>query len=82
MISFGLYVPLELIVGGRINNSFDANNEEEIRQNYSLLRKEIEIKLGGGCKFFSGSGEGKYGNKNSMEDLEKSLSKIENLSKK
>lgn len=79
---FGLYVPLELIVGGRINNSFDANSEEEIRQNYSLLRKEIEIKLGGGCKFFSGSGEGKYGNKNSMEDLAKSIGKIENLSKK
>ena len=29
---FGLYVPQELIVGGRINNSFDANNEEEIKK--------------------------------------------------
>ena len=26
---FGLYVPLELLVGGRINISFDANNEME-----------------------------------------------------
>ena len=27
---FGLYVPLELCIGGRINYSFEANSEEEI----------------------------------------------------
>ena len=79
---FGLYVPQELIIGGRINNSFDANNEEEIKKNYSLLRKDIELKLGGGCKFVSGSVKGKYENNNSLEDFSQALSKIENLSKK
>ena len=29
---FGLYVPLELTVGGRINYSFKANSAQEIRE--------------------------------------------------
>ena len=32
---FGLYITLELIVGGRINISFEANNEEE--KNYIII---------------------------------------------
>ena len=32
---FGLYVPLELLIGGRINMSFDANNEDEKKQDFS-----------------------------------------------
>lgn len=77
---FGLYVPLELIVGGRINYSFDANNEEEIREIHSLLQREIKMKFGGGIKCISGSCDGKKNDKNYLNNLSKSLDKIENLS--
>lgn len=30
---FGLYLPLELLVGGKINYYFDSNNEEEKKRN-------------------------------------------------
>ena len=37
---YGLYIPLELTVGGRINYSFDAKNEEEMREINSLLQRD------------------------------------------
>lgn len=65
---FGLYVPLELTVGGRINYSFKANSAQEIR------------KFGGRIKCVSGSLEGDIKNKNSKSNVSKSLDKIEDLS--
>jgi hypothetical protein len=47
---FGLYVPLEILVGGRINYSFDANNDEEIKEIHNLLQSEIKAKFGGNVK--------------------------------
>ena len=77
---FGLYVPLELIIGGRINYSFDANSEDEIKEIHSLLQREIKMKFGGGLKYLSGSLEGGMKSKNLNDDFSKSLDKVENLS--
>lgn len=77
---FGLYVPLELIIGGRINYSFDANSEDEIKEIHSLLQREIKMKFGGGFKYLSGSLEGGMKSKNLNDDFSKSLDKVENLS--
>ena len=35
---FGLYIPLELLIGGRINISFDASNDVE-KKNFILFYK-------------------------------------------
>jgi len=77
---FGLYVPLELLIGGRINYSFDANNAEEIKKIHSLLQNEIKAKFGGGIKCISGNLEGNFNKNNSTDNSYKSLDKIENLS--
>ena len=77
---FGLYVPLELVIGGRINYSFDANNNDEIKEIHSLLQREIKAKFGGGFKFVTGSLEGNFNNNNKSNDSSKSLDKVENLS--
>jgi hypothetical protein len=52
--SFGLYVPLELLIGGRINYSFEANNNDEIKEIDSLLKNDIKSKFGNCASFFSG----------------------------
>ena len=77
---FGLYVPLELIVGGRINYSFEGNSAKEIREIHSLLQKQVKGKVGGGIKFISGSGEINYNKGNNDNDSKISLDKVENLS--
>ena len=77
---FGLYVPLELTVGGRINYSFKANSAQEIREINSLLQREIKMKFGGRIKCVSGSLEGDIKSKNAKSNLSKSLDKIEDLS--
>ena len=77
---FGLYVPLELTVGGRINYSFDAKSEEEVREVHSLLQREIKMKFGGGNKFVRGSLQGNFKMSNSSDNSKKSLDKVENLS--
>jgi len=77
---FGLYIPLELVIGGRINYSFDANNNDEIKEIHSLLQREIKAKFGGGFKFVTGSLEGNFNNNNKSNDSSKSLDKVENLS--
>ena len=77
---FGLYVPLEFIIGGRINYSFEANSEEEIRENHSILQREIEGKFGGGNKLFSASLEGSYKTNNTKDESSSALDKVENLS--
>ena len=77
---FGLFVPLELCIGGRINYSFEANSEEEIQAVHSLLQREIKAKFGGGNKLISTSLEGNYKNNNLSENLSYSLDKVKNLS--
>ena len=79
---FGLYVPLELIVGGRINLSFDANNDEEKRQFHSLLQNQIKAEFEVGFSIFSTGFKMNKENKNFRENLSDSINKIENLSVK
>ena len=76
---FGLYIPLELTVGGRINYSFDAKSEEEMREIHSLLQKDINMKLGGGNKFISASLKGNFKDSNQNDNYSNALSKAENL---
>ena len=79
--TFGLYVPLELLVGGRINYSFDANNDEEIDKINSVLENDIKFKFGGMLSFFSsGAGYGVGGTLSKTDNnFAKNLDKIENL---
>ena len=77
---FGLYVPLELCIGGRINYSFEANSEEEIQAVHNLLQREIKAKFGGGNKLISASLEGNYDSINSSGNSSYSLDKVKNLS--
>ena len=79
--TFGLYVPLELLVGGRINYSFDANNDEEIDEINTVLQNDIKMKFGGMLSFFSsGTGYGVGGKISSTDNNSlKNLDKIENL---
>ena len=49
---FGLYVPKHIIVGGRINIYFDANNKEEINEIHKVLQNDIKAKFGRRYKKF------------------------------
>ena len=77
---FGLYIPLEMTVGGRINYSFDAKSEDEMREIHSLLQRDINMKLGGGNRFISASLQGNFKNNNSNDNSMSSLEKVQNLS--
>ena len=79
---FGLYIPLELIVGGRINISFEANNEEEKTLLHQNLQREIKANLEGGIKWIKTDFKGKFNskNKNSNENNSLNLDKLENAS--
>jgi len=68
---FGLYVPLELMVGGRIDYYFDGNTEEEINE----LHNYLELKIKGTIKESSGEIQ----NINNIKITEQSKHKIENL---
>ena len=77
---FGLYIPLELIIGGRLNILFEANNEEEKKLYHNNLQKGIKADLGGG--FSALSGRFKMDNKklNSDNKFSQILDKMENSS--
>ena len=77
---FGLYVPLELCIGGRINYSFEANSEEEIQAVHNLLQREIKAKFGLGNILVSASLEGNYDSMNLSSNSSYSLDKVKNLS--
>jgi len=77
---FGLYIPLEFFVGGRINYSFEANNEEEAQAVHSLLQREIKAKFGEGYKEISASLEGNSKNKNTFDNSSITLNNVKNLS--
>ena len=79
---FGLYIPLELLVGGRINMCFDAENEEQKRQYHNILERDIECKLGGGYSFISGNVNVNYKSKNQQNSSSNLSNEIENLSVK
>ena len=64
---FGLYVPLELIVGGRINISFDANSDEQKKEFHNLLQNQIKAEFGGGFSIFSAGLKLNRNNKNSKK---------------
>ena len=76
---FGLYIPLEMTVGGRINYSFDAKSEDEMREIHSLLQRDINMKLGGGNRFISASLQGSFKNNNSNDNYSNALKKADNL---
>ena len=77
--NYGLYVPLEVTVGGRIKYSFEAKNEEDMKDIYTCLKRKINANFGGGNKLFSVSLKGNY-NKNFDEtNYSKTLNKAENL---
>ena len=77
---FGLYIPLELIVGGRINISFEANNEEEKKLYHNNLQKGIKANLGGGFSFLSGTATLNNKKIKSKNEFSQSLDKLENAS--
>ena len=77
---FGLFIPLELIVGGRINISFEANNEEEKKLYHNNLHKGIKANLGGKISFISGRGKLDYSKTNTDSNFSQFLDKIENAS--
>ena len=66
---YDLYVPLELIVGGRINISFVANNENEKKEFYSLVENSIKTVLNAGFSWISVGGKLEKEDKNSKQKL-------------
>jgi len=77
---FGLYIPLELLIGGRINISFDANNEVEKKQFHSLLQNKIQAEFKGSITNFSAQLNLKGEKKSINEKSSESINGIENLS--
>ena len=43
---YGLYIPLELIIGGKINIYYEVNNEEEIKKINNIVENEIKENIG------------------------------------
>ena len=77
---FGLFIPLELVVGGRINISFEANNEEEKKLYHNNLHREIKANLGGKFSIISGRGKLDYSKNNTNSNFSQFLDKIETAS--
>ena len=80
---FGLYIPLELVIGGRMNISFVANNDEEKNMYHSIIQKDINAKLGGGFSFISAklglnfnSTKNNYKSSQSLESIQNMTTKI------
>ena len=79
---FGLYIPLELIVGGRINISFEAKNEEEKAQLHNNLQREIKANLEGKASYFNSKANFNFNNNNNYtnENSQKYLDSLQNSS--
>ena len=43
---YGLYIPLELLVGGRIDINYDVDNEKEIKDFNNIIKTEINGNIG------------------------------------
>ena len=79
---FGLYIPLELVIGGRMNISFVANNEEEKNIYHKIIQADINAKLGGGVSFLSGNLDLDYNNRKKENKFSKALNSVKNMSSK
>lgn len=79
---FGLYIPLELVIGGRMNISFDVNNEEEKNLYHNMIQKILDAKLGGGFSFLSANLDANYNNKKSKDKFSQSFDNVQNMSTK
>ena len=79
---FGLYIPLELVIGGRMNISFVANNEEEKNMYHNAIQKDINVKLGGGFSFLSGNLNLDYNNMKNDGKYSQSLNEVKNTTTK
>ena len=79
---FGLYIPLESVIGGRMNISFIANNEEEKNMYHNAIQKDINAKLGGGFSFLSGKLNTNYNNSKNNDKFSQSLNKVKNTTTK
>ena len=77
---FGLYVPLELLIGGRINISFEAENDEEKKKFHNFLQNKIQAEFNGSYGNFSAGLKLKGGKTCLNENFSESLNGIENLS--
>lgn len=79
---FGLYIPLELVIGGRMNISFAANNEEEKNLYHNMIERVLDAELGGGVSFLSANLDVNYNSKKSKDKYSQSLNSIQNMSTK
>ena len=79
---FGLYIPLELVIGGRMNISFVANSEHEINLCHDMIQKDLGIKVGGGFSFLSGNLDIDYKNQKKNEKNSQSLNNVKNMTTK
>ena len=79
---FGLYIPLELVIGGRMNISFVANNEEEKNMYHNMIQKVLDVKLGGGLSFLSGNLDLDYSSIKGIDHSSQSLNSVQNMSTK
>ena len=79
---FGLYIPLELVFGGRMNISFVANNEEEKNIYHNMIQKALDLNVGGGICIISANLDLQYNNKKNKDKISQSLNSVKNMSTK
>ena len=79
---FGLYIPLELVIGGRMNICFAANNEEEKNLYHNIIERVLDVTLGGGVSFLSANFDFNYNYKKSNDKCSQKLNSTQNMSTK
>ena len=79
---FGLYIPLELVIGGRMNISFEANNDEEKNLYHNKIQKALNADLGVGFGFFSAKIDVNYKDNKGKDNLSQLLNSVQNMSTK
>ena len=79
---FGLYVPQELIFGGRMNICFEAKNEEEKNNYHNYIQRKIDAQLQAGFLGLSGKLGVNYNKNNKNENFSQSLNDTNNMATK
>jgi len=79
---FGLYIPLELVIGGRMNISFEADNDEEKNLYHNKIQKALNADLGIGFSFLSANAQVNYKNNKNKDNLSQLLNSAQNMSTK
>ena len=79
---FGLYIPSELVFGGRMNICFEAKNEEEKNIYQSYIQNKIDVKLGAKIFCVSGKLGLDYNKNNRDENFSQSLNNTNNMTTK